>query len=107
VSTRASELVGFDHLIGSWRCLGAVNKPAGRNAVGVAGRRATSPTSSEDLAVSLHSMQEQIDRMESTQSTIVAHQKESDLHAERLDAKLESIAAVIMRIDQKLSSKSF
>ena len=52
-------------------------------------------------------MQEQIDRMESTQSTIVTHQKESDLHAERLDAKLESIAAVIMRIDQKLSSKSF
>lgn len=84
--------------------MGAVNKPAGRNAVGVAGRTPTSPTSSNDLVVSLHSMQEQIDRIESTQTAIVANQRESDLHAERLDAKLESIAAVIVRIDQKISS---
>ena len=42
--------------------------------------------------------------MELTQKAMVAHQKETDLQTERLDAKLESIASVILKIDRKISS---
>ena len=57
------------------------------------------------MIVSLHSMQEQLDKLGNTHNAILAHQKESDLHAERLDAKLDSIAAVIAKLDQKLTAQ--
>ena len=50
-------------------------------------------------------MQEQLDKLGNTHNAILAHQKESDLHAERLDAKLDSIAAVIAKLDQKLTAQ--
>ena len=67
-------------------------------------RGGTSPTSADDLAVSLHSMQEQLNKLQDTQKSILAHQRESDLHAERLDAKLDSIGQAIVKIDRKLAT---
>ena len=66
------------------------------------GNRGMSPTSN-DVVVSLHTMQEQVERMERTQKLIVQQQNNSDLHAERLDAKLESIIAALGKVERKLT----
>jgi hypothetical protein len=49
-------------------------------------------------------MQEQLNKLQDTQKSILAHQRESDLHAERLDAKLDSIGQAIVKIDRKLAT---
>jgi hypothetical protein len=103
-------------LVVAARCLGIVSKPsntAGRNSSGLASeirapRGATSlasPASANELIVSLHSMQDQLDKLENTQKSILAHQRESDLHAERLDSKLDSIASVIVKIDRRMAAQ--
>lgn len=67
------------------------------------GNRGMSPTRSNDVVVSLHAMQEQVERMERTQKMIVQQQNNSDLHAEQLDAKLEVIIAALGKVERKLT----
>ena len=56
------------------------------------------------MVVSLHSMQEQLNKLQETQKSILAQQRESDLHTEQLNSKLESIGHVIVKIDRKFAT---
>lgn len=89
-------------------------KPAGQSSRDVVSRGGIAKSSNESggrvavhemdtVAVQLHALQEQVEKIEFGQKKILAHQNESDLHAERLDAKLQSIAAAIEKLDRKLA----
>ena len=59
---------------------------------------------SNDIVVTLHSIQEQITKMESSHRAMIAQQRDSDLQTERLDAKLDSIAQAVLRLEKKLAN---
>ena len=66
--------------------------PPARPALGGAqGGRQGGPGASDEVAVLLHSLQEQVDVMAAQQKEMAAALADSQLHEERIDAKLEEI----------------
>ena len=66
--------------------------PPARPALGAAqGGRQGGPGASDEVAVLLHSLQEQVDVMAAQQKEMAAALADSQLHEERIDAKLEEI----------------